>query len=387
MEALGKVLRNFVIDRYRLQHPERAHLLELIDLPSSDTVRTSLSFMQSEMQRLQARFDEEYASDPDSPACSIARRALSEARNAHARQAELLSRCEQRDGIAKGRPAGCVCLGLGGFAATPPLSTFPGGLLATVTGPIEFEEWCSCPDGQQMAAERHFYYATAALQDAELARARVEQARSRALSRCGLTFKQAVYAIDSWGNLPSNRVAARAVREFSECGISVEGKPGLYLYGAPGVGKTALSAVAVRNWIEQPIEADQLVDGRLPAVQQALMLPVPDFLRRLKETFGRSSVLPTEAVSRDAYRPGLVVLDDLGAEYATPYALSVLFEIINHRNEHCSPTIITSNYPLDSLGARLGATGASESEAVLRVVSRLREMTTAVEITGEDLRS
>lgn len=84
----------------------------------------------------------------------------------------------------------------------------------------------------------------------------------------------------------------------------------------------------------------------------------------------------------------LLLLDDLGSAKASEWTEEITYRLINHRYNHCLPTIFTSNLPTkpptDSQGR---PTGPSLTSALGdRIVSRLTEMTTVVPMLGADRR-
>jgi DNA replication protein DnaC len=78
----------------------------------------------------------------------------------------------------------------------------------------------------------------------------------------------------------------------------------------------------------------------------------------------------------------LLLLDDLGSAKASEWTEEVTYRLINHRYNHCLPTIFTSNLP------PRGENGAADLGSALgeRIVSRLAEMTTVVAMVGTDRR-
>lgn len=73
---------------------------------------------------------------------------------------------------------------------------------------------------------------------------------------------------------------------------------------------------------------------------------------------------------------GVVLLDDLGLNELTEYAMGKFDSIINHRYEHLMPTIITTNLDLTNLPTYVGD----------RTASRMAEASKVVWFDGEDRR-
>ena len=82
--------------------------------------------------------------------------------------------------------------------------------------------------------------------------------------------------------------------------------------------------------------------------------------------------------------PDLLVIDDLGKENQTPWAVSMTYMAIDDRYNTRKPVVITSNYSKWELVSRLSV--AADSSTAEAIVSRLFEMTTKVEMGGEDKR-
>lgn len=140
--------------------------------------------------------------------------------------------------------------------------------------------------------------------------------------------------------------------------ISTYPRENLYVWGERGVGKTHLGVVAIR---------------RHP---QGQLLKPYEILREL-----RSLVLDGDA-ERKALRRLIehpcLMLDDLGTEKLTEHASSLIYEIIDGRDmEKKGGLLITSNYGLDELAAKMGDD---------RVPSRLSGMCRFIKLTGEDRR-
>ena len=103
----------------------------------------------------------------------------------------------------------------------------------------------------------------------------------------------------------------------------------LFLTGQPGCGKTHL-AVAIIN-------------ERLKAGQPAFFAFVPALLDYLRAAFRPDSLTGYDEIFERVKTVPLLVLDDLASERSTPWAEEKLYQIIVHRHNARSPTVITSN--------------------------------------------
>lgn len=109
--------------------------------------------------------------------------------------------------------------------------------------------------------------------------------------------------------------------------------PSLLFVGATGLGKTYLSACIARA-----------VADRGYSVSYA---PVAELLA----AFEADKFRPQPDVSRtaDYFSSDLLILDDLGTEMTTQFAVSALYQLLNSRLLENRPTIVSTNLPLGIL--------------------------------------
>ncbi|MBO5797392.1 MAG: ATP-binding protein [Clostridia bacterium] len=135
--------------------------------------------------------------------------------------------------------------------------------------------------------------------------------------------------------------------------------PNLLLRGPAGTGKTHLSLA---------------IAGEVAASGRAVIYgSVQRLLRQLeKEHFGREvgdSVERMEVCD-------LLILDDLGTEFATPFYTSSLYDLINTRLLAGRPTIISTNLNLKQLAERYG----------VQIASRISGCFQPLLFAGQDIR-
>lgn len=100
--------------------------------------------------------------------------------------------------------------------------------------------------------------------------------------------------------------------------------------GTTGTGKTHLACSIANHVIYE--------HGKT-----AVFLSVMDAVRRIKETYRKTSKEnEREAISSLVY-PDLLILDEVGVQFGTDTEKMILFEIINKRYENMKPTILLSN--------------------------------------------
>ena len=97
--------------------------------------------------------------------------------------------------------------------------------------------------------------------------------------------------------------------------------------GAYGCGKTHLAA-AIAN--------ERLLRG-----EPALFVVVPDLLDHLRATYSPNSLTSYDKRFDEVRKTPLLVLDDLGTESATQWAMEKLYQLFNYRYNARLPTVIT----------------------------------------------
>ena len=139
-----------------------------------------------------------------------------------------------------------------------------------------------------------------------------------------------------------------ACRRYAET-FSARGD-NLFLSGAPGLGKTFLSACI----------AGVVSDRGYSVVYDTAV----NLLSRYEEArFGRRG--DTEEAEADLRRYegcDLLILDDLGTEMTTAFNTSVLYEVVNSRLRTRRSTVISSNLSIEEIGRRYSPQIASRLE-------------------------
>lgn len=149
---------------------------------------------------------------------------------------------------------------------------------------------------------------------------------------------------------PRAQLAARAFVDETVASGRHDRVRGLYLVsGGKGTGKTHLAVGIVREVHRLRPDIDVVFD------------PADRLIAKIQDSYGKG--FTDELISQRA-QAGLYVLDDLGREKDTTDALRTLCTILDEREG--APTVITSNYEPDALGAR-----HSDGDLWARVASRL----------------
>lgn len=80
----------------------------------------------------------------------------------------------------------------------------------------------------------------------------------------------------------------------------------------------------------------------------------------------------------------VLILDDLGKESPTDFALERFFALVDERSARMLPTIVTTQYKPSELIERLAKNG--DVDTAIAIVSRLRQDCECIELTGADRR-
>lgn len=167
------------------------------------------------------------------------------------------------------------------------------------------------------------------------------------------------HSFDSWEHTPDNekplRVCMRYVDHFAEM---LEDGQGLLLYGPVGTGKTYAAACI----------ANELIDRRHIVVMTSFV--------RLLNAFDGKAQDDIEKRMNDA---DLLIIDDLGAERGTDYALERVYSFIDSRYRSGKPLMLTTNLTI-------GYMQTASDIRYTRIYDRIFEMCYPVRFEGQSFR-
>ena len=111
-----------------------------------------------------------------------------------------------------------------------------------------------------------------------------------------------------------------------------------------------------------------------------------DLLERIKRTYSATGGSESDVLKIYKTVP-LLVIDDIGKEPPTEWAISTVYNIINGRYEAYLPTIVTTNYDTEALIDRMTPRESHDSMTARATIDRLMEMCRGITLTGQSWRS
>ena len=225
---------------------------------------------------------------------------------------------------------------------------------------------CTCPDAitaheAEQARRKEKEKAEREAQQNRQLREKVK----RVIGESGMGERFLRRTFDTFAETNENKRTLEACRKYADHFDSLIPKPGqpepgrngLFISGPPGTGKTHLAA-AISN---------RLLSQGKPVICMT-MIDEWEVLRIYK-------TVP------------LLVIDDMGKEPPTEWAVSTVYNIINARYEAYLPTIITTNYTADDLINRMTPRATGDSVTARAAVDRLMEMCVGLSLAGKSWRT
>jgi DNA replication protein DnaC len=152
-------------------------------------------------------------------------------------------------------------------------------------------------------------------------------------------------------------------------------KKGLYICGDRGTGKTHMAVALMREHLNNITVLDRGGELRINIRNVPVFVSVPELLLEIRSSYsdGKSS----EKLIIDKYTDrDFMVMDDLGIEKTTEWAMQILYIIIDRRYREDRRTVFTSNLTLDEIADKLDD----------RIASRIAGMCVVVPFKGKDRR-
>lgn len=181
------------------------------------------------------------------------------------------------------------------------------------------------------------------------------------------------FYIDDQHQTETRNAALNAALDFVEQFTPQQFRPGLYLYGRFGVGKTFLLG-AIANELARQKE--------IPTT----MMHFPSFVVEMRNSIKNNNLgQKIDAVKKAP----ILMLDDIGADAMTTWARDdILGVILEYRMQEELPTFFSSNFSMDELQEHLTVNVKGEEEPVKasRIMERIKFLSRQYEMDGKNLR-
>ena len=163
-----------------------------------------------------------------------------------------------------------------------------------------------------------------------------------------------------------NDIAIKIIEDYTEKCIAKKQTNGLIITGTSGVGKTHLAAAIANKLIEK---GQIVLIGRLTTL-----------LDKIKETFADNTISENELIELYS-NIDMIIIDDLGTERVSKWALEKLYTIIENRNENRLPIVITTRFDKNGLSKRFKE--GQDEELADAVINKLYQMCYGVTLINE----
>ena len=162
---------------------------------------------------------------------------------------------------------------------------------------------------------------------------------------------------ENFNSNSENELAIVIAKDYVNKNITSANTNGLIIMGESGVGKTHLAASIANKLIEN----DKIV----------LMGRLTTLLDMIKETFKDNTKSENELIELYS-NVDMIIIDDLGTEKISNWALEKLYTIIENRNENRLPIIITTRFDKQGLIERFSK--CQDEQLVDAIISKLYQM-------------
>ena len=224
--------------------------------------------------------------------------------------------------------------------------TMPSGDGTTVTRKVMSQ--CKCREEQRKADDL--------MREKEREMERIKSLRGQSLMDKRMKEATFANAKETSKNARNLRLCRRYAEHFDEM---LAKNQGLLLYGEVGTGKS-YAAACIANY---------LLDKRTPVVMTSFV-KLLDTMQGFKED--------DELIDR-LNRAKLLIIDDLGAERSTDFALEKVYSIIDSRYRASLPIVLTTNLDLEQMKSQTDIRYS-------RIYDRIFELCYPLQFTGASWR-
>lgn len=162
---------------------------------------------------------------------------------------------------------------------------------------------------------------------------------------------------ENFNSNSENELAIAIAKDYVNKNIISAYTSGLIIMGESGVGKTHLAASIANKLIEN----DKIV----------LMGRLTTLLDMIKGTFKDNTKSENELIELYS-NVDMIIIDDLGTEKISNWALEKLYAIIENKNENRLPIIITTRFDKQGLIERFSK--CQDEQLVDAIISKLYQM-------------
>ena len=218
------------------------------------------------------------------------------------------------------------------------------------TDNIEYER-CTCKKAQEYWKEKD-------KQDYEIAkRKHFREIINKIYKQNYIGRKFQDLNFENFNSNSENELAIAIAKDYVNKNITIANDNGLIIMGESGVGKTHLAASIANKLIEN----DKIV----------LMGRLTTLLDIIKGTFKDNTKSENELIELYS-NVDMIIIDDLGTEKISNWALEKLYTIIENRNENRLPIIITTRFDKQGLIERFSQ--CQDEQLVDAIISKLYQM-------------
>lgn len=182
---------------------------------------------------------------------------------------------------------------------------------------------------------------------------------ARRWKQCSCVVEKAIAA-----TLPARYIQAR-LADFSRAQTDVivkwMGKPtdGLFMTGPTGSGKTHLAAAIIR--------------ARFELGGKASFRRAADLYAQVRASYGAFDELSETAILAGYCGVPLLVLDDLASGSLSDHERRIALEVIDRRMNNGLPTIVTTNWTCEEIGAKMDERIGSRLAAYESIAFKTRD--------------
>lgn len=185
----------------------------------------------------------------------------------------------------------------------------------------------------------------------------------RVIKNSLMNSKLRTWTFENWDHNKVNekffQLGTKYVEKFQEMKANNQG---LLIHGDPGNGKTYLTAAI----------ANELLKRYVPVICVG-SIALTERIAESKRSYGDEGIF---TVLNSLENADLLIIDDLGTEPDNRWTRSMIYQIIDKRDNSNLPLIVTTNISMDQLKDRYDD----------RTYSRLTQMCSFIRNTGKDLR-